>query len=142
MVNEALIKDVMAVWAAVTATSLAFAVIPEPAPTDNTVPPPPARPAPATEVANASASIPPSLTDIVTAPDPLKVVPELSAIVALSTVKSFGTFSTDKVSDDNSKVEASAALVFNIVPSTESAAIVNAPPDATVASPLTKAKAP
>ena len=39
-------------------------------------------------------------------------------------------------------MESSATSSFNIVPCTESAAIVKAPPAATVASPLTRANAP
>ena len=44
-------------------------------------------------------------------------------IVALCTVKAFGTFNTERVSLDSSIVDVSATFVFNIVPSTESASV-------------------
>ena len=72
-------------------------------------------------------------TATVAVPEPSK---EKSAIPE-PCVKAFGTFSTDKLLSERVTVVPSATLVFNIVPSTASFAIVKAPSAAIVASPLT-----
>ena len=63
---------------------------------------------------------------------PSKVPPLASPLPA---VKAFGTFKTDKVSLDNSRVVVSAALVWSIVPLTLSVPIAETPEEFIVTSP-------
>ena len=73
-------------------------------------------------------------TVTVLAAAPSNVPPAVKPVLK---VRAFGTFNTESESLDNSIVEPSAEFVFNIVPSTASAAIVTAPLLANVTSPLT-----